>query len=280
MKYIQLSIFLLALNLSVSGQNKLEKLKAQTVEEGKKLYASEMASWYGTDLFVDKYKDRDKIGGYFSYVDNPKKSTCVFYGKGENPKIIGTMVFDETYNVNTADYNLLEREMTELEKDYYSLRLKTQEYVRKDTIFKRYENTTLNVVPLIDKDERKVYLLTGYNGSKKIVVYGNDYLITFDKNNNIKEAKKLHASYLPFEYGDKDGNKTIVGMHSHVDLSGDLISPTDICTTMLYKKLTNWETYYVISKKYVSIWDCKNDNLVVMTRKAWDRMNKEIEKRK
>lgn len=103
MKYIQLSIFLLAINFSSIGQTKLEKLKAQTVEEGKKLYASEMASWYGTDLFVEKYKDRDKIGGYFSYVDNPKKSTCVFYGKGENPKIIGTMIFDETYNVNTAD---------------------------------------------------------------------------------------------------------------------------------------------------------------------------------
>ena len=223
MKYIQLSIFLLFINLPAIGQNKLEKLKAKTVEEGKKLYASEMASWYGTDLFVEKYKDRDKIGGYFSYVDNPKKSTCVFYGKGENPKIIGTMVFDETYNVNTADYNLLEREMTELEKDYYSLRLKTQEYIKKDTIFKRYENTTLNLVPLINKGEKKVYLITGYNGSKKIVVYGNDYLITFDKNNNVKEAKKLHASYLPFEYDDKGGNKTVAGMHSHIDLSGDLI---------------------------------------------------------
>jgi len=254
-------------------------MKSQTVQEGKKLWASEMASWYGTDLFLEKYKDRDKIGGYFSYVDNPKKSTCVFYGKGEDPKIIGTMVFDGTYNINTADYNLLERQMTDLEKEYYTLRVKTQKYIQNDTIFKRYEDTTLNLVPIIDKDEKKVYLLTGYNGSKKIVVYGNDYLITFDKKNNIKNAKKLHASYLPFEYGESDPDKTsIAGIHNHITLSGDLMSPTDICTTMLYEKLTKWENYYVISDKYVSIWDCKKDELFVMTREAWERINKDSKK--
>jgi hypothetical protein len=276
MKNIIISITFIFFSLSVTSQSKLEKLKTQTVQEGKKLWASEMASWYGTDLFLEKYKDRDKIGGYFSYVDNPKKSTCVFYGKGENPKIIGTMVFDETYNINTADYNLLERQMTDLEKEYYTLRVKTQEHIQHDTIFKRYEDTTLNVVPLIDKDEKKVYILTGYNGSKKIVAYGNDYLITFDKKNNIKKAKKLHASYLPFDYGETDPDKiSIAGVHSHIDLSGDLISPTDICTTMLYEKLTKWERYYVVSDKYVSIWDCKKDKLLVMTREAWDRIGKE-----
>jgi hypothetical protein len=264
---------------SAYSQSKIEKLKAENVDEGKRLYASEMASWYGTDLFLEKYHEKDKIGGYFSYVDSPKKSTCVFYGKGENPKIIGTMVFDETYNINTADYNLLEREMTDSEKDYYSLRIRTQEYIKHDTIFKHYENTTLNVIPIIDKDEKKVYLLTGYNGNKKIVAYGNDYLITFDKKNNIKKAKKLHASYLPFDYGESDSNKTsVAGMHNHIESSGELISPTDICTTMLYEKFTIWETYYVISKKYVSIWNCKTNELFVMTTEAWKRIGKDSKK--
>ena len=277
MKKTVLIFAFILFSICVQSQNSLEKLKTQTVEEGKKLWASEMASWYGTDLFLEKYHERDKIGGYFSYVENPEKSTCVFYGKGENPKIIGTMVFDKTYNIKTANYNLLEREMTFSEKEYYTLRMKTQELIKKDTIFKHYENTTLNVIPIIDKDVKKVYLLTGYNGDKKIVVYGNDYLITFDKKNNVKKTKKLHASYLPFEYGNP--NKSIIaGMHNHIDSSGELMSPTDICTTMLYKSFTKWENYYVISKKYVSIWNCKKDELFVMTREAWEKINKETEK--
>ncbi|MDP1817975.1 MAG: hypothetical protein Q8K92_26215, partial [Leadbetterella sp.] len=48
------------------------------VEEGKRLYRSEMASWYGTDLFLEKHKDQSSIGGYFSYTDNDI-SKCVFY---------------------------------------------------------------------------------------------------------------------------------------------------------------------------------------------------------
>lgn len=275
MKRLLLSIIAL-ISITAYSQSKLEKLKAEITAEGKKLYASEMASWYGTDLFLEKYKEREKIGGYFSYVDNSKKSTCVFYGKGDNPKIIGTMVFDETYNVNTADYNLLERDMSDVEKDYYTLRVKAQERIKTDTIFRHYKDTNLNIIPIIDKKEKKVYLITGYNGKEKIVVYGNDYLITFDKKNNIKDVRRLHASYLPFEYG---GDKIIVsGVHSHVELSGDLISPTDICTTMLYEHYTKLESYIVISKKYVSIWNCKTDDLTVITTEAWEKIAKDRKK--
>ncbi|MBK8496279.1 MAG: hypothetical protein IPL50_15680 [Chitinophagaceae bacterium] len=39
------------------------------VDEGKRLYRSEMASWYGTDVFLEVYKDQSNIGGYFSYED-------------------------------------------------------------------------------------------------------------------------------------------------------------------------------------------------------------------
>jgi hypothetical protein len=46
-------------------------MEAQSiVDEGKLLYHSEMASWYGTDVFLDNYKSRENIGGYISYMDN------------------------------------------------------------------------------------------------------------------------------------------------------------------------------------------------------------------
>ena len=36
------------------GQSKTEKETSKIVEEGKILYKSEMASWYGTDIFMEK----------------------------------------------------------------------------------------------------------------------------------------------------------------------------------------------------------------------------------
>src|SRR5690348_5729665 len=84
-----------------------ENLTEQTrpiVEEGKRLYQSEMASWYGTDLFVEAYKDMANVGGYFSYADHGVP-TCIFFSKAENPKVLGTITFDSTYNTRTAKTN-------------------------------------------------------------------------------------------------------------------------------------------------------------------------------
>src|SRR5689334_9378884 len=49
--------------------NRADSIGARIVDEGKQLYRSEMASWYGTDVFLEQFKERDKIGGYFSYTD-------------------------------------------------------------------------------------------------------------------------------------------------------------------------------------------------------------------
>lgn len=69
-------------------------------------------------------------------------------------------------------------------------------------------------------------------------------------------------------------------MHSHLPETGDLITATDICTLKLYGKYAQWGQHYVISQENVSIWDCHKQALLVMTRKAWDRISKDQEKNK
>jgi len=60
-----LIIFLTFLTQTVFGQDNPTEQAKPIVDEGKRLYRSEMASWYGTDLFLERYKDRANIGGYF-----------------------------------------------------------------------------------------------------------------------------------------------------------------------------------------------------------------------
>ena len=42
---------------------------------------------------------------------------------------------------------------------------------------------------------------------------------------------------------------------------------------MLYEKFAKWESYSVMSKDFISIWDCKTDSLNIMTMKAWEKMS-------
>src|SRR5688572_11025817 len=154
-----ITIILSLLSLSVFGQTNPTEEAQPIVTEGKLLYKSEMASWYGTDLFLENYKNRDNIGGYFSYVEN-EKSKCIFFSKTAIPKVIGTISFDSTYNINTAKIDLTERDFTSQENSLYTIRKISLAEINSDELFKSYKNTNLNLIPLISGDEKKVYVLT------------------------------------------------------------------------------------------------------------------------
>jgi hypothetical protein len=219
-------------------------------------------------------------GGYFSYTDNGV-SKCIFYSPADKPKVIGTISFDSTYNKKTATLSLTERDFTTTESDLYSIRNFALKEIKSDTFFKTYKNTDLNLIPLINGKEKKVYVLTG---PKKdgVVIIGNDYLLTFDKDNKFLSKKRLHNNIITISYGEKtEGVKEVVGaMHTHLPETGDFITATDICTLMLYEKLAKWKTHNVISKKYLNIWNCQSDELVVVPMKTIHKMNKGQKKQK
>lgn len=256
-----LTLALILLTTNISGENNLTDEAKSIVAEGKLLYKSEMASWYGTDLFLENYKNRENIGGYFSYLDNDV-AKCVFFSNAQTPNVIGTISFDSTYNVKTAKVDLEERNFTKKEHDLYEIRKTALDELKtnSDYFFKFYQNTNPNIIPLINEQEKKAYVLTG-SKNHGIVIFGNDYLLTFDENNTLIEKKQLHNNIIPIEYGAKDVKAT---MHSHSPSSGDFITATDICTLMLYGKLAQWEKHYVFSGKYLNIWNCETDELTVI----------------
>jgi hypothetical protein len=272
MKKIRLSIILLIVCTSSYEQDNIEKISDSLVAEGQRLYKSEMASWYGTDIFLDKYKDRANLGGYFSYTENDS-AKCIFFSKSETPKVIGTISFDMTYNVNTANADLTQRDFTKNENDYYIIRTIAFKIINSDTLFKIYKNTSLNLIPIISNGEKKVYVLTGpkENG---VVIFGNDYLLTFNNNNELINKKCLHKNIISINYGDNKDGKIVIGtVHSHLPETGDFITVTDICTLMLYAKFAKWQQHYVISENYVSIWDCNKNILAILTKQAWNNIN-------
>ncbi len=259
-----LTIIFTLFSLSILAQNNLSKEAQLIVAEGKLLYKSEMASWFGTDLFLENYKNRQNIGGYFSYTEN-ETPKCIFFSKSDNPKVIGTISFDETYNVKAAKIDLTEREFTKYENDIYQIRkLALAEIISDTALFKQYENSNLNLIPLIDGEKKNVYVLTGPN-INGLVLFGNDYLLTFDKENKLMLKKQLHKNLISMYYGRKeDEGKQIEGtMHNHLPETGDFITATDICTLMLYERFAKWKKHSVISKKYLNVWNCETNQLTV-----------------
>lgn len=272
-----LTLLSILLSLNSFGQNTPTEEAQPIVAEGKLLYRSEMASWYGTDIFMQLYKDRDNIGGYFSYTIKDM-ARCIFYSKADPPKVIGSITFDSTYSLPDAKTDLSERNFTDQEQNLYEIRRRSMQSLQmnEDNFFSFYDNTSPNLIPLIDDKERKVYILTGprKNG---VIIFGNDYLLRFDKHNQLVSKKRLHQNLLPFEYQTTEEDKeTEGGVHSHLPETGKFITATDICTLMLYSKMANWKTHTVVSKEYLNIWNCRTNTLLVLPRKTVEKINKDI----
>lgn len=249
------------------------------VQEGKTLYRSEMASWYGTDIFLELFKEHDKIGGYVSY-HTPAAATCIFFSKDDKPKVIGTIQFDSTFNLKKASADLTEREPTSMEFDLFRTRKKAQEIINSDSFFVHYQNTGLNLIPIVYNGTRKVYVLTGpkKNGT---VILGNDYLLTFNDNIELLSKKRLHKNIISIDYLQKgeEGSKSVGAVHTHLPETGDCMTVTDVCTLMLYQKFAGWEQHTVVSENYYSFWNCKTNSLVSITKDAMDKINADQDNR-
>jgi len=260
------------------AQDKTDEITDSITRIGKELYRSEMASWYGTDIFLDRFKEQRKnIGGYFSYKDS-SFSKCIFFEKGENPQVLATIKFDSTYRIVNAQVDSAKRDFSGYERDIYVIRQLAVKEIGVDTLFKGYNNTRFNIVPLIVNGRKEVYVLTGPQNDG-VVIFGNDYLLSFDEADILVGVRRLHKNIMPIEYGRESNQEVGITMHSHSPETGDYITSTDICTIMLYEKIAKWKQHIVMSKDYVSIWNCETNQLVMLTKQAWERIYKDQQER-
>jgi hypothetical protein len=249
------------------------------VEEGYRLYRSEMASWYGSDIYREEYKDRhDKTGGYFSYSEG-QNAFCIFFSNDDIPKALATIIFDSTYNVATAIRDKSIRDLNERELALLAIRqIALKEMTTNaDKLFSFYPDTDPNIIPLVDDLGKRVFILTGPKKSG-VIIFGNDYLLTFNEDNSLKEKKWIHKTIIPTSYEPINGKTSISAMHTHLPETGDYFTATDICTLLLYGKYTPWESYLVVGRENTSIWSLKKESN--LTDKVKDELGNESKKKK
>ena len=278
-KFIPISftvLFLLCFFNRSSAQKKdLVRIADSITREGRILYRSEWASWYGTDIFVAKCASKKELaGGYLSY-NSGTGLTNIFFSKGTTPFVLATITFG--YDLKSTNYTLdtASRKLTPVEDQLYTIRQAALAKIYADTSFRIYKNTSLNLVPIIIHEVRRVYVLSG-SSINGLVVFGNDYLFEFDADNHLISEKKIHKSFIPIKINkaSTDTTKTdVASIHTHSPETGDFITATDVCTLLLYENFTTWSQHIVISKNYVSVWDCKKNHLVILTAEAWKKIS-------
>ena len=273
-----LALCLLLLAFGAAAQNKLAKVQNEILEEAYELYYLESASWHGTDILTSQYEPLlEKLGGYLSYKDG-EQYACIFWGRENKDEIILKISFTDPRDPKSAEVsqNLT---ATEAEKDLIGLRIAAKEIVNNNTdkFFKFYRGSNLNIIPIIDGQTRKVVILCGpaVNG---VILFGNDYEMTFDQRNKVLSKRKIHSSLVDLDIKPAKGERKGLAYHTHIKKHSPYITSTDICTLLLYANYTDWKQHIVTSKKYVSIWDIEEEELVILTTKAFNKIYDHLEK--
>ena len=251
-----------------------DKKKVREIErEGRKLYRSEAASWRATDALTAHFAHRiPHIGGYLSYDDGPGVRS-IFISKTAVPRVLLTFTLDGQASLESLQTDSVSRPLTAAELALLQLRQAAVAVLEADTAIQFPANTRPNIIPIQDAAGSRVYVLTGPQ-ENNVMLIGNDYCLTFNQQSKLTSSKRLHQNLLPIYFGDRSPANTTASIHSHSPRTGDYITPTDICTLLLYERRTSWQQHYVVSARLVNIWGCERNELTILTRKVWDKLGK------
>lgn len=278
-----LAAVLFAGTAEAQSREKIDQTAAEILQEGLALYQSERASWVGTDLLQASGADMSQVGGYVSYPVGADSMRCVFFRKSTPNAALQVFYgydFPRAAITMATGRVFASRNATATEQRLFAIWQRAREemvsHKKLGTPYQLPAGTNLNVALLDKGSEVLAYILTGPK-TDRLLPFGNDYLLTFSAAGELHRAEKLHQSYLPMT--PPDGEQKIVGtMHSHLE-AHPYITPSDICTVLLYQEIVPSEDLYVMSKDFVSLFNVPKQQLVILTKKAWDKINKSQSKR-
>lgn len=213
-----------------------------------------------------------KAGGFFSY-EEAGGQKCVLFSEEESPAVLITLWFPGSPCREKVSIDSARRLFTNQELNLYSIKKQAQQQVVSNAGFRKENNTRWNIIPLIDQHSSRVYVFAEARNNGT-VVFGNDYLLSFDEANKWQTTRALHQNTIPLNYREEKDDEPITTVHHHSGCAASCLTATDISTVMLYGKCANWKKHMVISKSYVSIWDCEKDELVTLSVKDWERQHK------
>lgn len=237
------------------------------VAEAQELFLLELAAWQGADAMFNVAAN-GQSDAYLSYRDGDSLRT-IFYLAADQGQVLGEVAFDSLANVASMRLQVRPRNASAPEKALMTMRanLLAACLADKKGTFAQYENTSMNIL-LLPGPRPLGFLLTAPMEAG-VLMLGNDYRFEFDQAGKVLKYnslhKKLHVLDMRIE-GEASG-------HVHTKGEDPVITSTDLCALLLYSQLSDWKHHVVQGPNYISIWDLEERQLVILTKKAWDKIN-------
>lgn len=241
--------------------------------EGLLLYASERSSWVATDLMMASIADRSELGGYLSYLRGD--SVCTIFwpkqsaGTAGSPLLASYAFLAKDVRVETSSCRRM-ISFSSYEATLFAIRQKALAEIKSpNSDYIVPPKSALNLAFVNNAQNINLYVLTGPQEGGVIPI-GNDRLLVFTPDGKLKSSERLHNSYLLMRA--TDSKEPVVSLlHTHLE-AHPYITASDICAVLLYHEAIPAQQCLVMSKNYVSIFNIDKRQLIILTRKAFERI--------
>lgn len=196
---------------------------------------------------------------YSYFIDNKIKS-IVFSKKPDNKQILQTIIYSDSLSILNCDS--VPRDKT-VEEDLFV-----------NIYYNMYASSMYFPLPqyywaIIEKKTDKFYaFMFPQQTDLKNIIFGHDYLFTYRLDGEFKDFKFIHNNQIPMPFEKPSDSE--VTLHTHANRNSEFISALDIASIIVCKDKLKWKKHFVVSKKYVSIFDLDSLTLTIELKKDYE----------
>lgn len=261
LSYPMKKILLLALgalcHMHASAQENLAFIADSIRKEGILLYQHIQTCKSGIKMIEADTTGRLSLraADYLSYRSGRDYVLIMPHRSARERPVVTCFRFDSSFNARSVRMEV-GRAMTPHEAGIWDLWALAHRMVAEEPGFKKVRDTQFMIVPIVEGDRRKVYVLSAPTRSN-VFVLGNDYLLQFNEANELISKTEFHTNHLMLPMGRKSAG------HIHGKNNSPYISATDVCALMLYPKAFDQPSLRVVSPTHISEWDMVNNTLYI-----------------
>jgi hypothetical protein len=250
------------------AQDKFEDVKKKILDEGFLLYKLRKAETNSIEK-IGKPKDYENCVTYF----NKDSLVTLFYTKKDSNEadfeINQIVIHDTTLGVKFITQRQLLKKPNQSELELISL--KDHHKQSKYPLDFSPEDIGRYVI-LYKKENYYLIYCMKFDHNENVLPLGGDYCfkkIYSDKYYNLPDL--FHRNYIPIDMSSTLTVGAVASMHNHLGSTSNYITPTDICTLLLYKDKNPFKEHLVISRRHISKFNTEDMSLIIMKKKEYNK---------
>jgi hypothetical protein len=266
MKFIIFFLSLIIFNCA-HAQDEFETEKKKILEEGFLLFKLRKAETNSIEK-LGRPKSYEECVTYF----NKDSLVTVFYKKKASELIYDiyqTVIHDTTIELKFILSRVTNRMPTQEELELITLKEENKQSMY--PLDFSPQNIGRYVVLYKKEDYYLIYCMK-FDLNDNVLPLGGDYCFKKKYSDKYYSLPDLfHKNYIPIDMTTAPKDSAVASMHNHLGSTSNYITPTDICTLLLYKDKNPFKEHYVISNRHISKFNTQDRSLIIMKKKDFNK---------